>query len=343
MALSTTYPRLADPSDIPRLLSGVRVHHEWPPPGTTEIVLATPSRWVAISGQPSTGRDGDWWVTDLARIALDVDSDVTQLLSALGRTFTGPIASFVSVAGQWPVIFEQGKGDVMRWLASTVRGTLAGVEQFQFGINWGSPGSDPDYDEGECLAFSEDLADAIQSALATSNPSVGIAPLAVFPSAVKFTEVGSVTKTQTTATGSDGTGGNLEQAFETQWYAYPTGSQPTGSASSVSLPFEVAQALTLQTDHRGPSGRGRLYMPPYGVGYMGSDGRFTTATGQIIGKFLGDVFDAMTASSSLVPVIVSRRRIILNEVKEILVGSVPDSQRRRRRSQDEARVSRWTA
>lgn len=62
-----------------------------------------------------------------------------------------------------------------------------------------------------------------------------------------------------------------------------------------------------------------------------------------MGTGLGDFFDSVKADHDLVPVVVSKRRLILNEITNVLVGAVPDSQRRRRRSQDEARVITWTA
>jgi hypothetical protein len=307
------------------------------------VPLSEPERWVVVHGHTTDPDDeGDWYVTDLARIAVDTSSTIAQLLARFGAEFTGPIAGFVGAAGQWPVIYEEGKVDVMRWVASTIRGTLGGVEQFQFGMNWGQPGADPDPDEAECLAAAEDLAGVVQSALATghfgSNTMLGD-----FSSSVKFTEVGIVVKTQTTGTSADGTGGNLEQAFDTQWFAYPVGAQPTGSGTPVSLPYEVATAVTLQTDHRGASGRGRLYLPPLHVNCMGAGGVYTTQVPDVCGKFVGEIFDEFGTSSGWEPVVVSRRRVQLHPITQVLVGVVPDSQRRRRRSQAEARVAAWSA
>lgn len=335
------YPRLADVTDIPRLISGDDVHTSWPPPGTDVLYLGFPEVWPLVTGYPTSGEDGDWWVTDLATIALGQGATVAQLLLSLGRTFTGPITTVVSAAGNWPVIYTQGQGQFMRWVSSTFRGLLGTTEQFQFGINWGNPGSDPDYDEGECLAFADTLAAQFAANFIASTSSGQMD--AAFDASVVFTEIGAVTKTQTSGTDSDGTGGNLEQAFETQWHAYPVGSRPKGISSGPTLPYEVACALTLQTDHRGASGRGRIYLPPFVTSSMAAGGVYDATFPAKCGKAMGAFFEDVTSATSLLPVIVSRRRIILNEVTSINAGRVPDSQRRRRRSQDEARALVWSA
>lgn len=338
---NSQYPRLADPSDIPRLLSGEHVHQQWPPAGTTVITTGHPEIWPLVVGQPSTGEDGDWWVTDLATVAVQLDSDVVSILASLGRSFTGPITTLVSAAGNWPVIYTQGEATSMRWIATTFRGLLGTTEQFQFGINWGNPGADPDPNEAETLAFAELCKAQFAANWIASTPNGQMN--AAFDSSVVFTEVGAVVKTQTDGTASDGSGGNLEQKFDTQWAAWTVGTRPAGIGTGPTLPYEVACAVTLQTDKRGPSGRGRIYLPPFITSSMVAGGLFEAATtlkcAQAIGAFLEDVATA----SGHVPLVVSRRRIQLNEVTSLNVGRVPDSQRRRRRSQDEARALAWSA
>lgn len=227
----------------------------------------------------------------------------------------------------------------MRWIASTFRGTLGGVEQFQFGINWGNPGSDPDPNEAETLAFADQLRVAWTANFTQNQPSSS--PQSFFTSEVKFVEIGATVKTQTDGTAADGSGGNLEQKFDTQWSPYTAGSELAGTATPPSLPYEVACALTLQTDKRGPSGRGRIYLPPLDPGVMAAGGLFETTSINTLGHMLGAFFEDVESASGHVPVVVSRRRIILTEVTSVSVGYVPDSQRRRRRSQDEQRTTQW--
>lgn len=341
MAVSQ-FPRLAAPADIGRLVTGDRVHHQWPPPGTTVLPIAGPEPWVVVTGEPTSGEDGDWWVTTLAQIALDTNATVLQLLARFGATFTGPIAVFAGTVGNWPVIYTQGEGDFMRWIASTFRGTIGGVEEFQFGLNWGNPGADPDPNEAETLAFANALATKFGALWVTSIG--GQLPKMQFMPEVVFTEVGAVVKTQSSATNADGTGGDLEQKFDTQWSAYAVGARPTGGATTgVSLPYETSCAVTLQTDKRGASGRGRIYLPPFTTSAMAALGKYDSTIPSRMGGFIGALAAGIEADTSHELIVVSRRRIQLNKVTTINVGLVPDSQRRRRRSQDEARVLAWTA
>jgi hypothetical protein len=329
------------PGELPSfLVQSDQWHHQLPPPGT-ELVFPGPHGPLVnmpyVVGLPSEGRPGDKWWSTIGQISIPLGGFGAGWIARMLTDAAAEVTTLFAVEDV-PVVFDQG-GSTMRWIASTIRGTLAGLEEFQFGINWGNPGDDPDPNAAETLAFAQSLSDALSAGLATSYG--GITPISMFGPSVKFTEVGAVVKEQTAATASDGTGGDLSQSFDTQWYPYAVGSQPTGGSSSITLPFEVSCAVSLQTDHRGPSGRGRLYLPPFGVGYLQEGGKFTAATVSCAGKFIGGIFDAMIASSGHVPVIVSRRRLILNEVTSINCGLVPDAQRRRRRSQDEARVVEW--
>jgi hypothetical protein len=159
---------------------------------------------------------------------------------------------------------------------------------------------------------------------------------------VKFTEVGVCMLTQTEGTDSDGTGGNLEQAEETEWAPINGVTGIVGTGSSAALPYEVSECITLHTDKRGPSGRGRLYFPPMCTQYVTGGGLYDSGAATAAGKAVGKFFELVTAAHSHLPVVVSRRRIVLNEVKQITCGKVPDSQRRRRWSQDEAPIVAWT-
>jgi len=334
-------PWLAGPEDLPRLISGVGVHYEWPPPGTTVVKTGFPEPWVLVLGEPTSGSPDDWWVTTLGNVVLGDEAQLLEFLAGRGVAFVGPVATFAGVAGHWPVIYQPTKGRAMRWIASTVRGTLGGTEQFQFGVNWGLPGADPDITEAQALTLATSLRDKLAVELLVAR--TGGTAQSMFSSDVKFTEVGVTQKTQTDATAADGSGGNLNQDFDTQWAAYAVGSQPTGTAGGFGLPFEVALALTLNTDKRGASGRGRIYLPSLGTTAMAAGGRFNPIICNLMGAFIGAWFHSVTLAHTYKPLVVSRRRIVLNEVKSITVGAVPDSQRRRRRSQVEANTVAWTA
>lgn len=334
------YPRLAGIGDLVRLATHDRVHFQWPPPGTTVLPLSFPELWPLVIGEPTAGSVGDWWVTTLAEVATGANSELETFAARVGATVAGLETMGLLSIGQWPVIYTQGEGKHMRWIGSTFRGTLGTVEEFQFGINWGNPGADPDPNEAETLAFADLLAD--QWAAMWASTYNGSPFKTAFDDEVKFTEVGAVVKTQTDGTAADGSGGNLEQKFDTQWSAFGVGALPTGNAAGFSLPYEVALAVTLQTEKRGPSGRGRIYLPPLSATNLTTGGRLDPAWAQTVTLGLGDFIEQVTDASGHVPVVVSRRRIVLTEVTSLNCGSVPDSQRRRRRSQDENRVTYWT-
>lgn len=333
--MSSQYPRLAGLGDIPRLLSGDRISHQWPPPGTTELPLGFPETWVLVQGPTPPGGDGYWYVTDLAHVAFEMNSTVVALAARLGLKLTGLPGLGIGAVGEWPVIYEVGKVNFMRWISTVFRGTLGGVEQFQHGINFGVPGNDPTLGESEAPAYAEALANRWQATMGILFNSCA--------DDVVYTEVGVVEKTQTDPTDSNGQGGNLEQSYPTAFYGYPTASHPKGVVGAKSLPYEVACAVTLQTDTRGPRGRGRLYLPPFATALVqGGGGKFADVDLNAIGGALGDFFEAHLAAEGHVPVVVSRRAIQLHEVTSIKMGHVPDSQRRRRRNVDEAPVTAWT-
>jgi len=235
-----------------------------------------------------------------------------------------------------PLLKKGTANTIMRWISTTLRGSLAGtVEEFQFKVDLGNPGADPDISESAAATLAEQLAGIWASVW-------GVTP-SNWSTAVRFTELGVVTKTQTDGTDAHGEGGNLEQSYGTQWFMYPSGTVVGGSSGQVPLPFEVATAVTLQTDHRGPSGKGRLYLPPTHVLSMAAGGVYTGEFVAACNALVGGYFESIRDATPYVPVVVSRRRIILNEITSVLTGKVPDSQRRRRRSQDEARVERLLA
>jgi hypothetical protein len=285
----------------------------------------------------SAPQDGRWWTISLNEYITRFPDPGSELLTRAAAAFVGPVPAIIGSIGNWPIVWKSEDAVYMRWLSSTFRGDLGGgVEQFQHKIDWGLPGADPDLSEAAALTFAELLATKWQ-ALFGMDPGFGN----MFSTDVRYLEVGVTQKTQTSGTAADGTGGNLEQDFDTQWYSYPLGARPQGVYSGPSLPYEVACALTLQTNKRGPSGRGRMYLPPFGVNSMTNGGRYAATTSTGAGQFVGIFLGSVVAASPHVPVVVSRRRIILTEITQLLAGAVPDSQRRRRRSQDEARVVAW--
>jgi len=338
----SAYPRLATLGDLPRLTLGTNVSGTWPPPGCTVVPVAHPDPWGLVVGDFEALPAGEWYVTTLANFVLSMPATAVSIMARAASTFVGPIALAVGVVGQWPVIFSPIEGRTMRWIKSTIRGTLGSVEQFQFGVNFGQPGDDPDLDAAGCAAFAASLAAKWDSVLVnTTFGTGGAAWHSQFPPDVKYTEVGVCINTQTDATAADGSGGNLAQEDPTEW-APINGITGRAGSGGASLPYEVSECVTLHTNKRGPSGRGRVYLPPHTtLAVSPGGGVFDSGYATAGGKALGKLFELVTADEGYVPVVVSRRRIVLNEVVQVSCGIVPDSQRRRRWAQLEAPIVAW--
>ena len=342
----SAHPHIATLSDLPDIAA--HPLSDWPPPGTH----IGPPGWDTVEPPypvfgPGVGdrsisleivaddgnlpQSGFWWTTIgnlLAPIPNWASKYGGKLAELLLELDLGPLYTIASI----PVVWRATEGLIMRWLSTTYRGSLAGtVEEFQFKIDLGNPGSDPDLSEAGATTLAEQLAGLWNTAW-SSGP-------AAWPSSVKFTEIGVVQKEQTSASDKYGKGGNLSQSYGTAWFMYPTGTVVSGSSGAVALPFEVATAVTLHTDHRGPSGRGRLYLPPTHINSMVAGGVYSDDYVNSCNSLISLYLEAVMVNTPYVPVVVSRRRLILNEVKTIATGHVPDSQRRRRRSQNEAPIT----
>jgi hypothetical protein len=301
------------------------------------IPAAFPEPWIDVVGDVTGGVPGDWYVTTLGDVITDQHWNLVEVLAYFAPKIAKEVIDTIVQLGDWPVIYEVGKVDRMRWLKCSIAGKLGATEAFVHTINFGKPGNDPTTTEAESLA----LAEAFAGYWATAVSDTGATKLSwALPAEVVYTEVGVTECEQTSSTAADGTGGNLSQSFPTTWYAWPNGAGPT-VGEGLSLPYEVACAVTFQTAKRGPSGRGRIYLPPFKTGQMGADGKYQAGAPAAGARSVGLFFDAVKAGHDLVPLVVSRRRLVLNEVTSINVGIIPDAQRRRRRSQDEARVTIW--
>jgi len=348
---------LASALDAAEVISGVRGAHEDVPPAGTELhqsVVGDVSEIQApvlglrlpfyVTGVSDYSDPSDWSHTTLGAFINQVGLDHVAWYARLATLFDKTVGRVISTIDQWPVIVKGTREDnEMRWIRSIVAGTLGAVEDFEFGFNWGIPGADPDFDESTMTTLADEMALALKDALNAVDGSTGGAALtSIFANDIKFTEVGVVKQTITDAKDKYGHGGNLSQAFETKWSKINGTPGVVGTGSTKSLPYEVACCVTFDTDHRGPSGRGRAYLPPLKVESLNTGGVFLpepiTAAATIIHKWIQNV----AAVSDLLPVVVSQRRVILNEIKSISVGIVPDSQRRRRWHQLEAPLVVWT-
>lgn len=147
---------------------------------------------------------------------------------------------------------------------------------------------------------------------------------------------------QTEGTAKDGSGGNQHTLIPT--ITVPFANECKGTSGAAALPYEVACALTLLTDWRGPSYRGRTYMGGLALNAIGTAGKFSTACLNAVGSHFGDnIVQPIFTEGIWQFQVVSRRNASSRAVAGIQVGSVPDSQRRRRANQDEAKSLQWGA
>jgi hypothetical protein len=335
------YPRLGTLAEY----LAMKVHHldaidEWPPPGTHVIPIAHPEVWgLVVEDSPGSAPTGVEYYTHVGTFQTALPEWVSHYVARVAAiVLDNPLVTLAAVTSDWPVIWNADLGAFMRWIRVTYKGILAsGVEEFQFKLDLGKPGDDPSLAEADAPEFAHQRALELVNAAAVAPG--GNSLKTAMPTDSKFVEVGACEMTQTEATSSDGSGGNTAQSYPTGYYAYPVGSEVVGTGVGASLPLETSCCVTLQTDTRGPRGRGRFYLPPFTVGALGAGGVYTTQILTTMLAFTKSLSDQIMANTDTRLVVVSGRAIQLHDVTAVKVGKVPDSQRRRRRSQDEARVT----
>lgn len=113
-------------------------------------------------------------------------------------------------------------------------------------------------------------------------------------------------------------------------------SRPGVDAGSM-LPFQCAPAVSFRTAFATRWGRGRLYLPPPAASVL-SAGRLSEVAQDVILGAMQALFAGLQGDG-LTPVIWSRTRLETTTIVSIDVGDVIDTQRRRRGSLIEERVS----
>jgi len=171
---------LAGPAEALELLAGgPDIHHSWPPPGTTigwnpaqipegdDILGSEGSYRTLFFAGVATAEDwppGRYWTT-LGDFLANIHWPESAILARALRLYSSALGSTVGAFASWPVYYDSAKGETMRWIRHTLRGTLGGtLEQFQHKMDWGIPGDDPDISEAEGDALAVVLATAWKSA-----------------------------------------------------------------------------------------------------------------------------------------------------------------------------------
>lgn len=145
---------------------------------------------------------------------------------------------------------------------------------------------------------------------------------------------------QTTGTDKDGKGGDQKTLVPTIQVPFSPAKHAGGAAAL--LPYEVSCCLTLNTDTRGPSTRGRLYLAGLTTDFLGTEGMFaTTKTRGVAARFGDSIIQPIHDNTTWRFNIISRRHATGREVQGVSVGQVPDSQRRRRNALQEANFQAW--
>lgn len=109
---------------------------------------------------------------------------------------------------------------------------------------------------------------------------------------------------------------------------------PTAGAGTIATPFQTSVVFSMRTGVPGQSFRGRNYWPAIGMS-VGADGQFggVNSAPQLALNWV-NLLNAITAAypevNPVQPVVYSPTLNIVTLVTQVLVGSIPDTQRRRR-------------
>ena len=117
------------------------------------------------------------------------------------------------------------------------------------------------------------------------------------------------------------------------------GSPSTGSGTTSKTPQDSC-VLSLRTSTPGPTGRGRLYWPALGAS-LSSSFQLTTPTPaqavadaktwlSAIGDYMNDYYTSISSALSVVLAVRSVKNHVCRDVVQVQVGSILDTQRRRR-------------
>jgi hypothetical protein len=113
-----------------------------------------------------------------------------------------------------------------------------------------------------------------------------------------------------------------------------------GTLAGNALPPQLASVVSLRSATPGPKGRGRFYLPIGSTSILAADGLIPLVTRQDVIDNFKTYFNAVSAATGTPALVVwSRVHGVMAPVTRIQMGSVWDTQRRRRSSLPESRYT----
>jgi hypothetical protein len=115
-----------------------------------------------------------------------------------------------------------------------------------------------------------------------------------------------------------------------------TGTHPSGSGSN-QVPAQISAVTSLRSHQVGPKGRGRVFLPPFPVSML-TAGTLTSTARDSIAAALQTFLEACYLDGSgpggvwARPVVTGAPYLNYSTVSQVSVDSIPDTQRRRRKS-----------
>lgn len=236
----------------------------------------------------------------------------------------------------------------MRWLHVTVNAKLGSTETMSHTLNFRTaPSPDADQDQAAVQTFANQVRDIWATWWGTAYGNSNQSMASLVGSEVAYQDVTAAyleqnaAATITTHT-SRKTGHPVKDfTYPRPNYLVPTQYAPfatpvTGGNAQQQLPYEVACCVSLQTGVRGPRNRGRLYLGGLTAGWMDTNGLFKPAVADVVSSAVADLVHRLNTGTGARLHVVSRAYATSSGINGVTCGLVPDSQRRRRRSELES-------
>lgn len=130
---------------------------------------------------------------------------------------------------------------------------------------------------------------------------------------------------------------NIDASGHVSGPVYRNDTEPTsGTSTAVLHPFQDSLVVSLRTGLRGPSHRGRFYLPLPALVVDPANGEYSDVTRIAIEGAVHTFLAGFTSTAAIGGYVkVASRRGYLTQVTGFNIGRVLDTQRRRRRSLDE--------